>query len=96
MAILIEQTQIEMQDSHAFSRRAEIAGIKVSAATFSAPKALPLELEEALTVAIRYAPQDALISDDCVRARSLADSRWRGLFWQKPCGLSSLCGGQLS
>jgi hypothetical protein len=68
MSNLIEQTQAEMQDSHAFSRRAQIVGIKISSAVFSAPRALPLELEEALSVGIRFAPQDASITDGCAIA----------------------------
>jgi hypothetical protein len=70
MSILIEQTQAEMQDSYAFSRRVEIVGIKVSSAAFSVPRSISLDLEEALSVGIRFAPQDAPIADGCVRANT--------------------------
>lgn len=68
MSILIEQTQTEMQNSHALSRRSEIVGVKISSAAFSVTKELPLELEPALSVGIRFAPQDASITDGCARA----------------------------
>ena len=65
MTILIKQTQSEMQNSNAFSRRAEIVGIRVSSATFSAPDDLP---QEALSVEIRFAPKDIVVRDHFVRA----------------------------
>lgn len=68
MAILIEQTQAEMQSSHSLSCRAEIVGVKVISASFSAPKPLPTELEESLAVGIRFAPQEAPVAEGCVRA----------------------------
>jgi hypothetical protein len=71
MSMLIEQTQSEMQDSHAFSRRAEIVGVRVSSAAFSVPNLLPLEIEEALSVGIRFVPQGANIAHGCVHATTL-------------------------
>jgi hypothetical protein len=71
MSILIQQTQREMHESHALSRRVEIVGIKLSSAAFSAPKALPLEIEETLSVGVRYALQDATVFNECIQATTL-------------------------
>lgn len=68
MSILLEQTQGEMHDSHAFSRRSEIADIKVVSASFSLPRSISLLREEMLSIAIRFAPQEVVLEDGCVRA----------------------------
>jgi hypothetical protein len=70
MSMLIEQTQREMQDSFAFSRRAEIEGIKVSSASFSS-KNLSSDSEESLSVGMRFVPENATISNQCVYASTL-------------------------
>ncbi len=71
MSVVIEQTQSEMQDSHAFSRRAAIAGVRVSEATFSNVKALSLEQDEALLVGIRYALRGTLVEKESIEATTL-------------------------
>ncbi|WP_348269492.1 hypothetical protein P8936_12305 [Edaphobacter paludis] len=70
MSILIEQTQAEMQCSYAFSRRAEIVGVKVISASFAAPRVLSVDSEESLSVGIRFAPKEAPIVNGCVQANT--------------------------
>jgi len=71
MSILIEQTQAEMQNSYAFSRRAECVGVRVSSAAFSTSKGFFLAIEGTLSVAIRYADQEAVIAEGSLQASTL-------------------------
>ena len=70
MPILIAQTQEEMQDSHAFSRRAEIMGVRVSSAAYST-RSLPGECSESLSAGVRYTPQEIAVSNGRVNASTL-------------------------
>jgi hypothetical protein len=68
MTFLIKQSKDEMHESIAFSRNAEMVGINVSSASFSAPKAPSLDFQDELSVGIRIEPGNALVIHGEVRA----------------------------
>ena len=71
MSIVIEQTHTELQSSNAFSRKSEIISVKISSASFSASRAVgleSLEIEESLSVGVRYTELEAIHLESYVRA----------------------------
>jgi hypothetical protein len=71
MSIVIEQSPAEMHESHAFSSRAEIVGIRVSSASFSLPKPLSQDFDGNLSVGVRYAPKEVTLANECANATTL-------------------------
>lgn len=67
MSILIELAPVELQRSHSFSRQSEILDVKLTSGSFSVEERFS-EGDEALSVGVRFTPQDVLVQDGCVRA----------------------------
>lgn len=68
MSIVIEQTQAEAQDAYAFSRHAEIIGVRAVSASFSSLKPFSNESSEELEVGFRFSPEGQSITERSFQA----------------------------